>query len=144
MLVQKFYLLGLRPSRGLLTIIDKKEVPRYLCFKKKEHAVECTKFLNGYRRMYDKWPHLDFSEEDLRFLTPDKSDHQLVVHTFSERELDFVAMYSSTAFLMVGEFTLRASDDHVPWKVYFDGEETEKVVNKHMFIQQLEASLRIV
>jgi len=145
MLVQKFHLLGLKPSRGLLTIIDRKGCPRYVCFKNKKHASECMKFLNGYRRVYDQWPHLDFSVEDVRFLTPDKSDNKMILHTFSERELDFIAMYSSTAFLMVGDFTLKTTGDgDVPWQAHFDGEETERVVNKHMFITQLEASVKIV
>lgn len=145
MLVQKFHLLGLKPSRGLLTIIDRKGYPRYVCFKNRTHASECVEFLNGYRRVYDQWPHLDFSAADERFLTPDKSDHALVIHTFSERELDFIAMYSGTAFLVIEEFTLTDDDGMLPTRrARFDGEETEKVVNKHMFITQLEASVKIV
>jgi hypothetical protein len=138
MITQKFYFLGLKPSRGLLTLVDRQQTPRYMCFRELVHAEGCKNFLNYYRKEHDNWPHLDFSVGDMRFLTPDKSDHDLVIHTFTEREMDFIAMYSSSAFIVIDTFMVEND------RMNFDGDEMDPVLNKHMFVVQLETSLKIV
>lgn len=144
MIAQRYHLLGMKPSRGLLTFVDRGGAPRYMCFTKETHARECKRFLCEYLKKYDRWPHMDFSTGDVRFLTDDRKDHDIIVHTFSERELDFIAMYSGSAMLHVEQFEYDDSDpESVTGTIEFDGRYIDPVLNKHMFTIQLETSLKL-
>jgi hypothetical protein len=144
MISQNYHLLGMKPSRGLLTFVDRGGSPRYMCFTKEAHARECKQFLCEYLKQYDRWPHMDFSAGDVRFLTDDRTDHDIVVHTFSERELDFIAMYSGCAMMHVDAFGYDDPNDaSVTGTIEFDGRYIDPVLNRHMFTIQLETSLKL-
>ena len=144
MICQKYHLLALKPSRGLLTFVDRTGTSRYMVFAKRDHAHACKQFMSEYLDTYERWPHVDFSVGDLRFLSDDRIDQDIVVHTLSERGLDFIAMYSASAMLHVDEFEyIDKGDDSITGTIRFDGWEADPVINKHMFAIQLEASLKL-
>ena len=114
-----------------------------MVFAKRDHAQECKQFMSEYLDTYERWPRVDFSVGDLRFLSDDRIDQDIVVHTLSERDLDFIAMYSASAMLHVDEFEYVEGDDSITGTIRFDGREADPVINKHMFAIQLEASLKL-
>ena len=89
MICQKYHLLALKPSRGLLTFVDRTGTSRYMVFAKRDHTHACKQFMSEYLDTYERWPRVDFS-------VGDRIDQDIVVHTLSERDLDFIAMYSQT------------------------------------------------
>ena len=60
-----------------------------MVFAKRDHTHACKQFMSEYLDTYERWPRVDFS-------VGDRIDQDIVVHTLSERDLDFIAMYSQT------------------------------------------------
>lgn len=66
----EFHFIRLKPTNGLVTIIDPKMKPRYMCFKNRISADLCVKHIAQFRAKYGIWPQMDLSSGPSNIKSP--------------------------------------------------------------------------
>lgn len=120
-----------KPSGGLLTMVNTKSKPMYICFKSIHCAEHCMKHFARFKSDYGIWPTIDLSYEDsVTVHTPVNIHKQpmswvyskLEIDTIQEDELIKLGNVTGTPFMYCHEFGI-IHDGSDKLNVAFSGQE---------------------
>jgi hypothetical protein len=148
MMKQQFHFIKFKPSGAFLTMKDRTEQMRYMCFSSRQAAVDAVEYISLFRCRNGVFPILDMSEEKTKVKVPPKFKkrelHQVAkffeIETHDREDLDMMARSTNSHFLYVHKFKY---DSDREMHVSFSGQEVDAYVDPKVFVDCLEYNLKI-
>ena len=80
-----------KPSGGLLTVIDNRAIPMYMCFKSIHCAEHCKKHFAVFKSRYGVWPTINLSHgTEVTVHTPLKTKKSTFEETYDKMIIDII------------------------------------------------------
>ena len=138
-----------KPNGGLMTVIDGKSKPMYMCFRSRHCAEHCRKHFAQFKSKYGVWPTIDLStEQNIDVFTPLSTDKMpfsylyetLTIDTIQEDELIKLGNITGSSMLYCHEFgVLHQGPDKM--SVAFSGQEIEFETDFDIYLRGLEEGI---
>ena len=139
----EFNLIRMRPTNGYVTIIDRKNKPRLMCFKDIKSANKCKHQLATFRANKGHWPDLDLSSPYTTIHTRgvnklrDTKDilDFLEVDTVYMEDITKIIQYNNVSILYCHNFESKLNGNSL--SLEFSAQEIDMEVDNFAYIREL-------
>lgn len=139
----EFNLIRMKPTGGYVTITDRKNKPRLMCFKDKQSANKCKYQLAVFRAEKGYWPDMDLTtphstlpRKVLKKLRhPEEIMCFMEVDTLDMEDMTKIAQYNNLSLLYCHNFESNLEGNMLSME--FSGQEVDMEVDSFAYIREL-------
>ena len=140
----EFHFIRLKPTGGLVTAVDPKSKPRYMCFKNRLTADLCVKHFAQFKSKHGRWPQLDLSHStveiksapEFEMATVDQIEDMMVIDTMSWEDVMCIGRISNISLFYCHSFGV--IPDGNTTDITFSAQEVDLEVDPQLYIMNLE------
>jgi hypothetical protein len=138
-----FHFVKFKPTGAVLTMTDRAQRVRYMCFSSRETAVHCVEYISLFRSTNGVFPVLDMSTDITKLSLPMNFKKRRVgdvarffdVDTVDREQLDVMARTTNSNFMYVHKFKF---DSENLKNISFTGQEVDAYVDINEYVANLE------
>ena len=145
-----FNFIQIKPTGKYLTIIDKANMPRYMCFNKKMDALHCVTYISKFRSENGFFPQLDLTRnqtelhEELRNnlkikkeRTPESISKLLYIETLTPEKVNKICASYNINLFYIQSFAYMYDKNKDETKVLMAAQELNGRPDDYMYIAKL-------
>lgn len=138
-----FHFIKFKPTGAVLTMTDRSQRVRYMCFSSRETAVSCVEYISLFRSKNGVFPVLDMTTDFTKLNLPTKFKKRTVgdvsrfflLDTVDRGALDLMARSTNANFMYVHKFKFDAENLK---NLSFTGQEVDAYVDIDEYVANLE------
>ena len=139
----EFNLIRMKPTGGYVTVIDRKNKPRLMCFRDTQSANKCKYQLAAFRAKKGHWPDMDLSNPHTlvnpkvmkKLRHPEEILEFMEVDTIDIEDITKIAMSNNLALLYCHTFDSKLEGNMLSME--FSGQEIDMDVDNFAYIREL-------
>lgn len=139
----EFNLIRMKPTNGYVTIIDRKNKPRLMCFKDIKSANKCKQQLATFRADKGQWPDLDLSSPHTTVRSKGVSKIRdmkdildfLEVDTVYMEDITKIIQHNNVSILYCHNFDSKMNGNSL--SIEFSAQEIDMEVDNFAYIREL-------
>ena len=139
----EFNLIRMKPTGGYVTVIDRKNKPRLMCFRDTHSANKCKYQLAAFRAKKGHWPDMDLSNPHTlvnpkvmkKLRHPEEIMDFLEIDTMDMENITKLSMYNNLSLLYCHTFDSKLEGNMLSME--FSGQEIDMEVDNFAYIREL-------